>query len=72
MPLSEPFKVKDSFINKFSLPSKCSPQNKYFSPLGAGGGQCLRAGPLEGQPSSVRNRSLTPQAETPLVEFQYF
>lgn len=71
MPLSEPLKVKDSFINKFSHPSKLSPQNKYFPPFEDWGGSVLGPAPLEGQPPSVRNRSLTPQAKTPMLEFQH-
>lgn len=70
MPLSKPFKVKDSFINKFSLPSKLSPQNKYSPPFGGGGDSVLGPAPLEGQPPSVSNRSLTPQTETPWWNFR--
>lgn len=72
MPLSKPFKVKDSFINKFSLPSKLSPQNKYFPPFGGRGDSVLGPAPLEGQPPSVSNRSLTPQTETPWWNFRTY
>lgn len=69
MPLSKPFKVKDSFINKFSPPSKLSSQNKYLPPFGGWRGSVLGPAVLEGQPPSVRNRSLAPQAETPWWNF---
>lgn len=69
MPHSKPFKVKVSFINKFSLPSKALPKINISSPLGVAGVCILGPAPLEGQPPSVKNRSLIPQAEDPWRSF---
>lgn len=66
MPHSKPFKVKDSFTNKFSLPSKVLPKINISSPLWVVGVCILGPALLEGQPPSViRTGPESPKPRTP-------
>lgn len=64
-------KLKILLLINSPAPPNFLPKINISPPLRVGRGSVSRPAPLEGQPPSVRNRSLTPQAKTPVLEFQH-